>query len=205
MGRPHRRARIHPKPHLFGGDSGAMEIPEPPVPVCEEWEPFDKLAREKEVVGVYLSGHPWTSSRCSSTNSARRRIGQSRGPGAPAAHHFLRRHGHRGRTQNRQERPPLGRDDGRGLPRLARMPFWREDYLKFKGLHDPGWFLFIKGKVQMKQFRGADELEFKVTRIELFRRAREAGGPAACAAQPQKSATAWWRSVRLDRVPSKAG
>ena len=43
---------------LFGGDSGAMEIPEPPVPVCEEWDPFDKLAREKEVVGVYLSGHP---------------------------------------------------------------------------------------------------------------------------------------------------
>ena len=31
-----------------------------------------------------------------------------------------------------------------------------------------GWFLFVKGKVQMKQFRGADELEFKVVRIELL-------------------------------------
>ena len=35
-----------------------MEIPEPPIPNCEEWPAFDKLAREKDIVGVYLSGHP---------------------------------------------------------------------------------------------------------------------------------------------------
>jgi DNA polymerase-3 subunit alpha len=49
-----------------------------------------------------------------------------------------------------------------------RMPFWRDDYIKFKDFMTEGWFLYIKGKVQMKQFRGADELEFKVTRIELL-------------------------------------
>ena len=49
-----------------------------------------------------------------------------------------------------------------------RMMFWRDDYLKFRDYMVSGWFLFIKGKVQMKQFRGADELEFKVTRIELL-------------------------------------
>ena len=48
------------------------------------------------------------------------------------------------------------------------MPFWRDDYIKFKDFMTEGWFLYIKGKVQMKQFRGADELEFKVTRIELL-------------------------------------
>ena len=57
---------------LFGGDSGAMEIPEPPVPVCDEWDPFDKLAREKEVVGrLPLRPPTWTSSRCSSTSFVR--------------------------------------------------------------------------------------------------------------------------------------
>ena len=48
-----------------------------------------------------------------------------------------------------------------------RMTFWRDDYIKFREFMVSGWFLYIKGKVQMKQFRGADELEFKVTRIEL--------------------------------------
>ncbi|NJB71085.1 DNA polymerase-3 subunit alpha [Saonia flava] len=42
---------------MFGGISEA-QIPEPVVPPCEEWGTMEKLRREKEVVGIYLSGHP---------------------------------------------------------------------------------------------------------------------------------------------------
>jgi DNA polymerase-3 subunit alpha len=42
---------------LFG-DSSDVQIPEPEVPPCEEWGTMEKLAREKEVVGIYISGHP---------------------------------------------------------------------------------------------------------------------------------------------------
>ncbi|WP_062054524.1 DNA polymerase III subunit alpha [Aquimarina longa] len=42
---------------LFG-ESSDVQIPEPVVPPCEEWGTMEKLAREKEVVGIYLSGHP---------------------------------------------------------------------------------------------------------------------------------------------------
>ncbi|MCK8521090.1 DNA polymerase III subunit alpha [Aquimarina sp. D1M17] len=42
---------------LFG-ESSEVQIPEPVVPPCEEWGTMEKLAREKEVVGIYLSGHP---------------------------------------------------------------------------------------------------------------------------------------------------
>ncbi|GAA4273006.1 DNA polymerase III subunit alpha [Aquimarina gracilis] len=42
---------------LFG-ESSEVQIPEPIVPPCEEWGTMEKLAREKEVVGIYLSGHP---------------------------------------------------------------------------------------------------------------------------------------------------
>ena len=31
---------------------------EPEVPPCENWGTMEKLAREKEVVGIYISGHP---------------------------------------------------------------------------------------------------------------------------------------------------
>ncbi|PCJ95528.1 MAG: DNA polymerase III subunit alpha [Flavobacteriaceae bacterium] len=42
---------------MFGGISEA-QIPEPIIPPCEEWGTMEKLRREKEVVGIYLSGHP---------------------------------------------------------------------------------------------------------------------------------------------------
>ncbi len=42
---------------LFG-EASDVQIPEPVVPPCEEWGTMEKLAREKEVVGIYLSGHP---------------------------------------------------------------------------------------------------------------------------------------------------
>lgn len=42
---------------LFG-DASEVQIAEPIVPPCEEWSTMEKLAKEKEVVGIYISGHP---------------------------------------------------------------------------------------------------------------------------------------------------
>ncbi|MDA9056605.1 DNA polymerase III subunit alpha [Flavobacteriaceae bacterium] len=42
---------------LFG-ESSDVQIEEPEIPPCETWGTMEKLAREKEVVGIYISGHP---------------------------------------------------------------------------------------------------------------------------------------------------
>ncbi|MEZ4874304.1 MAG: DNA polymerase III subunit alpha [Flavobacteriaceae bacterium] len=42
---------------LFG-DASEVQIPEPEVPACEEWGTMKKLKQEREVVGIYISGHP---------------------------------------------------------------------------------------------------------------------------------------------------
>lgn len=42
---------------LFG-EASEVQIAEPVVPPCEEWSTMEKLAKEKEVVGIYISGHP---------------------------------------------------------------------------------------------------------------------------------------------------
>ncbi|MDB3976878.1 DNA polymerase III subunit alpha [Flavobacteriaceae bacterium] len=42
---------------LFG-ETSEVQIPEPEVPQCEDWGTMKKLNFEKEVVGVYISGHP---------------------------------------------------------------------------------------------------------------------------------------------------
>ncbi len=39
-------------------NSSEIQFSEPSIPNCNQWDPLEKLAREKEVVGIYISGHP---------------------------------------------------------------------------------------------------------------------------------------------------
>lgn len=43
---------------LFGNLSESMEIPIPKIPDCPKWSLIEKLDYEKEVTGMYMSGHP---------------------------------------------------------------------------------------------------------------------------------------------------
>jgi DNA polymerase III subunit alpha len=42
---------------LFG-ETSDVQIAEPVIPPCDDWSTMEKLAKEKEVVGIYISGHP---------------------------------------------------------------------------------------------------------------------------------------------------
>ena len=42
---------------LFGGTE-AVEIATPPIPEVEGWSTIERLNRERELVGIYLSAHP---------------------------------------------------------------------------------------------------------------------------------------------------
>ena len=42
---------------LFG-DSEDILSPEPKIPPAREWSLIEKLTKEKEVTGIYISGHP---------------------------------------------------------------------------------------------------------------------------------------------------
>jgi len=56
-GAKHQENENSAQTSLFG-ESSEVQIPEPIVPNTEEWGAMEKLAREKEVVGIYISGHP---------------------------------------------------------------------------------------------------------------------------------------------------
>ncbi len=156
---------------LFGGGGdGGDDIPEPPVPDCEEWPIFDKLAREKSVVGVYLSGHPLdefkierdafcTEGGLSNLDDMKGQIGRvvSIGGMVTAAEHRMSKTGR-----------PFGTVTLEDYSGSKRFMLFGEDYVKFREFLVDGWFLFVKGQIQEKRFRGTDELEFKFTRVELL-------------------------------------
>ena len=69
---------------LFG-EASDVQIAEPIVPPCEDWSTMEKLAKEKEVVGIYISGHPLDDFRfemkyfCNSNLEALRNLDQHLG------------------------------------------------------------------------------------------------------------------------------
>lgn len=43
---------------LFGGGGSDMVVTEPEIPRCEQWSLLEKLNAEREMIGIYLTGHP---------------------------------------------------------------------------------------------------------------------------------------------------
>jgi len=40
------------------GEASAVQFEEPKIPICEPWNIMEKLSKEKEAIGMYISGHP---------------------------------------------------------------------------------------------------------------------------------------------------
>lgn len=51
-------SRNNAQASLFGDMEGEIEIMKPHLPNCQPWNSIQKLNREKEVVGIYISSHP---------------------------------------------------------------------------------------------------------------------------------------------------
>ena len=56
-GAKHQESLQSAQTNLFGED-GALKIEEIKIPYCEPWQTLERLKKEKEVVGIYLSAHP---------------------------------------------------------------------------------------------------------------------------------------------------
>ena len=56
-GQLYQREQQEAATSLFGGEE-AVEIATPPIPEGEAWSTIERLNRERELVGIYLSAHP---------------------------------------------------------------------------------------------------------------------------------------------------
>ncbi len=57
FGKRYKKNKESMQTSLFG-DSEDVQLSEPEIPDCEPWTELQKLEKEKEVAGIYLSGHP---------------------------------------------------------------------------------------------------------------------------------------------------
>lgn len=159
---------------LFGGSSGTAEIPLPSVAPMEPFSQIQQLNIEKEVVGLFISGHPldqyqleidsFTNATLTALNDLEALKGKNELRMAGSVASFAHR-----TTKNGKPFGTLTMEDYHGTFTFF---LFGEDYVKFKQYFMTGWFLFINGGVVQKKWGNDNELEFKINSISLLSEVR---------------------------------
>jgi len=152
---------------LFGGSTGT-QMPQPKIDPIEPFTEIEKLHFEKEVVGVYISGHPldnfkfeidtFTNTPVAELNDLDSKEGKECKVGGivSSVEHRLTKTG-----------KPFGKLSLEDYSGKFEFTMWSEDYLKYKSFLMPGIFLFIEGSVSRKSW-GDMSLEYKIRSIDLL-------------------------------------
>lgn len=153
---------------LFGGGTG-MEVPLPSFTPIEPFSQLQQLNIEKEVVGLYISGHPLDQFRVeieSFTNTPLpefsnmdilRQKGDIKTAGSVSS--FAHR-----TTKTGKPFGTLTLEDYHGAHTFF---IFGDDYVKFKEYFMTGWFLYITGSVHPNKWK-ENEFEFKINNITLL-------------------------------------
>jgi DNA polymerase-3 subunit alpha len=57
FGHKYQESKNSAQVSLFG-EASAVQFEEPLIPPCDPWNVMEKLSKEKEMIGIYISGHP---------------------------------------------------------------------------------------------------------------------------------------------------
>jgi len=150
---------------LFGGETGSADVSEPTVNGCEEWSLLEKLKKEKEVTGVYISGHPLDDYRLeisTFTNSKLNEIEKKKDKEVRVAGIVTATETKIAKNGNPYCRFSIEDFDG-----TYNFSIFSKDYMTFKTyIETNGALLHITGKYQPRW--NGDEYEFKITKIDLL-------------------------------------
>ncbi|MGL4519747.1 MAG: DNA polymerase III subunit alpha [Phocaeicola sp.] len=152
---------------LFGGDN-VIEIATPEIVSAPIWGDLEKLNKERELVGIYLSAHPLDEYAIILENVCTTRMAELSDL-TPLQNRDLTLGGivtaiREGYTKNGKPYGIAKLEDYSGSAEFA---LFGNDWLEKKNFFAEGMFLFIKAKCQPKQWR-QDELEVKLGTIELL-------------------------------------
>ncbi|MFN8277633.1 MAG: DNA polymerase III subunit alpha [Chitinophagales bacterium] len=149
---------------LFGG-AGHSESVEPKVENREEWPFLEKLKLEKEVVGIYISGHPLDSYRleiqtftsCPLSQLVEFKDKDIRVAGiVTSAQHKIAKNGN-----------PFGSFMLEDYEGNFEFVLFGKQYIEFKNYMEAGRLLYISGRYQQR-FNQPDNYEFRITKIDLL-------------------------------------
>jgi len=153
---------------LFGEDNGfSIKMPEPPP--CQEWTRLEKLNREKEVIGIYLSSHPLDEFKLEIehfTNSTiadlKANLNNYIDKDISVAGMIIETHNGMGKNNK-----PFASFTLQDYTDSYRFIIFDKECIEFGKYLVNGYFLLVKGKVQKRKYR-ENELEFRIKTINLL-------------------------------------
>ncbi|MCB9284906.1 MAG: DNA polymerase III subunit alpha [Lewinellaceae bacterium] len=148
---------------LFGASDEIM-IPEPSIPVGGEWPLMEKLNREKEVTGIYISGHPLDDYRAevdAHTNCPLEEIENYIGREVRIAGIVMK-------ANHRISKKGTGYGQFTLQDFTGSLDFmlFSEDYQNYKSLLEEGQCVFIRGSYTQRAY--SDEFQLKIHEVQLL-------------------------------------
>ncbi|HQK37260.1 MAG TPA: DNA polymerase III subunit alpha, partial [Bacteroidales bacterium] len=147
----------------------------PRPPEVPEWSTLEKLGREKELIGVYLSAHPLDNFKVeiehftNCTLSELKDTERMRDKELAIAGLVIEAKEGMTKTNN-----PYGTFTIEDYTDSFRIALFGRDYVNWKNFLTVGYALFIKGKIQPRGYgNNPDELEFKVNQIYMLSQVRD--------------------------------
>ncbi len=157
---------------LFGGGV-SVSLPEPIIPAAETWSLMEQLKKEKEVIGIYLSGHPLDPFKIEIDKLSSHPLVELKELKAlkgvelkvagvvASANHRMSKAG-----------KPFGSFIIEDFSGFIEIPLFGENYLNYKKYLEAGYYLYIKGRVD-NRWGKEDDFEFKISSIEMLTDVRE--------------------------------
>lgn len=157
---------------LFGGSGDSSASLKPRVGHIEPYGEIEKLNIEKEMVGLYITGHPLDQYAFEMKFFTNTEISQLKDLEALRGRD-IKMGGVVSSVQHRMTKTgkPFASMTLEDYNDSHTFFLFSDTYLKFKTFLETGWFLYIKGNVGSRW--NSEELEFKITNIEYLGDIRE--------------------------------
>ncbi|PTB97252.1 DNA polymerase III subunit alpha [Marivirga lumbricoides] len=153
---------------LFGGDTG-VAIPPPKVEAMEPYSELHKLNIEKEVVGLFISGHPLDTYRFEMESFCNTALSELNDLESLASKNEIKLGGIVTSVAHRTTKTgkPFGTITIEDYAGSFQFFLFGDDYLAYKNFMETGWFVYVSGRVARKKW-GDGALEFKISNFELL-------------------------------------
>jgi len=152
---------------LFGDDT-SFDIARPDIPAAEKWSDLERLNKERELIGIYLSAHPLDDYKIVLNYVCNVGMVDFEDKDALKNKEIsiggLVTGNREGMTKNGKPYMILRIEDFTGS---GDIPLFGDNYINFGKYGRPGLYLFIKGRVQGTRF-DENRLEFKINSIQLL-------------------------------------
>jgi DNA polymerase III subunit alpha len=158
---------------LFGGGV-SVSLPEPTIPPTETWSLMEQLKKEKEVIGIYLSGHPLDPFKLELEKLSTHPLNELKDLKPLKGISEIKIIGVVASVNHRVSKAgkPFGSFILEDFNGMIEIPLFGDNYLNYKKYMEVGYYLYLKGRVE-NRWGKEDDFEFKITAIEMLPEVRE--------------------------------